>query len=155
MQVPKRVSALSRRRSAGTLAFLCSLIAHSASFADVPTFEQVQEECAEFGFAGAMASCYLDKDKTLGVELAVVYGQLRRCYSKAHEGALVASQRAWVTYQEQTCGFREKAFKFEGPSIARRAYAGCLVKTTIERMQELRTLLEEGDCAIQQGPDPK
>jgi uncharacterized protein YecT (DUF1311 family) len=120
---------------------------HSAALADVRAFEQVQEECAEFGFAGAMASCYLDKDKALGAELTGVYGQLRRCHSKAHEDALVASQRAWVAYQEQMCGFREKAFEFEGPSIARRSYAGCLVKTTIERIQELRTLLEQGDCA--------
>lgn len=138
---------MSTHVSTVTLAALFSLIAHTKSYAEVPSFEQVQEECSEWGFAGAIATCYLDKDKTLGSELTRTYNQLKQCYTRARSEELVSSQRAWITYQEKSCRLQERAIEFEGPSIARLEYAGCLVKTTLARMQELRALLDQDDCA--------
>jgi len=134
-------------RSFKSIVVLLVLHSPTACFADVPTFEQVQEQCAEWGFAGAMASCYLDKDKSLGAELTVTYNRLKRCYNRARADELVSSQRAWLAYQEKTCRLQERAIEFEGPAIARLSYAACLVKTTLSRMRELYILLDQEECA--------
>lgn len=128
---------------------VATLALHSPTlcFADVPTFEEVQAQCAEWGFAGAIATCYLDKDKALGVELTATYNSLKRCYSKKRSQELVASQRAWLAYQEKSCRVKEKAIEFEGSSIARLSYSACLVETTLSRMRELHTLLDQEECA--------
>jgi uncharacterized protein YecT (DUF1311 family) len=124
------------------LVVLFSFMLHGAAFAQVPTFEQIREECADLGFPGAMATCFLEKDREIGAELAATYNRLRRCYSRARAAELVASQRAWLRYQEKSCRLEERAIAFEGPSIARRAYAGCLLEMTIARATKLQDLAE-------------
>jgi uncharacterized protein YecT (DUF1311 family) len=53
------------------------------------------------------------------------------------------SQRAWLTYQKTSCGFHQMRFASEGSGIDLAARAHCLLRTTLQRLQELRDLVDQ------------
>jgi uncharacterized protein YecT (DUF1311 family) len=110
---------------------------------------RLHEECVEqYGFHGAIAGCLLDKDKAYGKELDQAY---RKALTLAgtNKRQLRESQTNWLKYQESTCKLYEVLMTHEGAGIARLSLAGCLLETTLQRLEELRWMADclNGRCA--------
>jgi uncharacterized protein YecT (DUF1311 family) len=104
--------------------------------------QRLHDECGERErFHGAIALCLLEKEKAYGKELEQIY---RKALTLAgtNEPLLRENQRSWLKYQESTCKLREVQMAFEGPTIARVSAAGCLLRMTLERLQELRWMVD-------------
>lgn len=54
---------------------------------------------------------------------------------------LVKAQRAWVAFRDAHCAFTESAY--EGGSMQPLVYNGCMTEATLQRIKELKALLEE------------
>ena len=121
------VSATSRSEAAAEL----------ADSTQLPTEERTVEMCADrWGFAGAIATCVIEQEKLYGAALAAEY---RRALAKAAVQAnLREAQRQWLRYQELTCAFERAEGGREGPSFERLSYARCLLRTTLNRIRELK-----------------
>jgi uncharacterized protein YecT (DUF1311 family) len=105
-------------------------------------YHRLHEECVEYGFPGAIAGCLLEKDKEYGKELDQAYRKALTL-AETNKPLLRESQRSWLKYQESTCKLYEVLMTFEGPGIARRSAAGCLLGMTLQRLEELRWM---ADC---------
>ena len=100
--------------------------------------KSVPSRCAltGWGFAGAIATCVIEQEKLYGAALAAEY---RRALAKAAVQAnLREAQRQWLRYQELTCAFERAEGGREGPSFERLSYARCLLRTTLNRIRELK-----------------
>jgi uncharacterized protein YecT (DUF1311 family) len=107
--------------------------------------EQIYNDCTEREEApGPQASCIRDKEEEYGKELARLYQNLLKD-KKIDVAVLRESQRNWLGYQKQTCRLYElKAASEWGVTAAgRRELALCLLRTTLERIQELHDLMTE------------
>jgi uncharacterized protein YecT (DUF1311 family) len=100
--------------------------------------ERLANECAqEWGAPGAIASCLLDKEKAFGKELDQAYNKALTLVG-TNKALLRQSQRHWLKYQESNC-------KLQGQITVDRMYkrnheAHCLLRMTLERLEELRQL---------------
>jgi uncharacterized protein YecT (DUF1311 family) len=59
----------------------------------------------------------------------------------AHYDALLAAQRAWLTYRDQHC--LNEGFAARGGSMAPMLHSGCMARLTKARTAELQALVEE------------
>ncbi|MBJ7441670.1 MAG: DUF1311 domain-containing protein [Sphingopyxis sp.] len=58
-----------------------------------------------------------------------------------HYDALLAAQRAWLTYRDQHC--LNESFAARGGSMAPMLHSGCMARLTKARTAELQALVEE------------
>ena len=58
-----------------------------------------------------------------------------------HYDALLAAQRAWLTYRDQHC--LNEGFAARGGSMAPMLHSGCMARLTKARTAELQALVEE------------
>lgn len=119
---------------------LALLVFPSQAFAELCDDPQTQSDinyCAKYHF-----------DKADG-ELNDVYGRLKSGYAQYADAksALVAAQRAWVSFRNAECHQAEVAV--EGGSAATMIILDCKTKLTDARTQQLqdRLLCKEGDMA--------
>jgi uncharacterized protein YecT (DUF1311 family) len=108
--------------------------------------DRLYTECGEQWLVrGAIATCVLEKEEAFGKQLEQVYKKALTL-AGTNDTLLRESQRSWLKYQESTCKLVEAQVRHEGPTIGRAAAAGCLLRMTLERLEELRgfvTLLEK------------
>jgi uncharacterized protein YecT (DUF1311 family) len=107
--------------------------------------QKLHDECVEReGIHGAIGGCLLDKEKEYGKEVDQTY---RKALTLAgtNKPLLRESQRSWLKYQESTCKLHEVVMTVEGRAIARLSLAGCLLETTLVRLQELRWMVDSMD----------
>jgi uncharacterized protein YecT (DUF1311 family) len=102
-------------------------------------FERAHKDCtSEDGLtAGMVGGCLLDKEKEYGKELERLYQRALRDDTINAE-ILRDSQRSWLNYQKQTCKAYERN---EVGGVARLLSATCLLRTTLQRIDEFRDLL--------------
>lgn len=119
---------------------LALLVFPSQAFAELCDDPQTQSDinyCAKYHF-----------DKADG-ELNDVYSRLKSGYAQYADAksALVAAQRAWVSFRNAECHQAEVAV--EGGSAATMIILDCKTKLTDARTQQLqdRLLCKEGDMA--------
>lgn len=67
------------------------------------------------------------------------YQQLRSQLSEARREQLLTAQRAWIKYKEANCDFYANP---EGGTLARVEANACVLKETINRADELETLMQ-------------
>jgi len=104
-------------------------------------FHKLWEECGEQeGIPGAIAVCVLEKEKVFGKELEQVYKKAL-ALAGANDTLLRESQRSWLKYQESACKLDEALGSLEGNVYGRAVKAGCLLSTTLKRLQELREIV--------------
>jgi len=75
-------------------------------------------------------------------ELNTVYNQLKSKLEPEDKKALVNAQKAWLTFRDLNCKFVSKEDS-EGGAIATKMKVDCLTQSTLERVKELKELLEE------------
>jgi uncharacterized protein YecT (DUF1311 family) len=102
----------------------------------------IRDKCAEDGgTVPGVGLCELKKEQEYGEQLAKVYAQAIIVAGK-DSNLLRESQRNWLKFQKTNCDFYKKRYAFEGEGIARAAAAGCLLRTTLQRLEELRQIVE-------------
>jgi uncharacterized protein YecT (DUF1311 family) len=103
--------------------------------------DKLFEECGEQEqIPGAIAGCLLEKEEAFGKELEQVYKRALTL-AGANDTLLRENQRSWLKYQESGYKLDEVLLRQEGNMYGRSAKAGCLLKTTLERLQELREIV--------------
>lgn len=132
------VSTEARRRAiVAALGFAASLWLCGQSSAEPDELEQLYRQCGEAEIAGLIAECLIAKERDLGKQLDQVYRQA--LISVERNAALLReSQRNWLKYQESNCRYHEKRSSEEGPGVARLSYARCLLRSTLQRLEELK-----------------
>jgi uncharacterized protein YecT (DUF1311 family) len=104
-------------------------------------FHKLYEECGEQKLIpGAIAGCLLEKEEAFGKELEQVYKKALTL-AGANDTLLRENQRSWLKYQESGCKLDEVLLRREGNIYGRLAKAGCLLRTTLERLQEVREVV--------------
>jgi uncharacterized protein YecT (DUF1311 family) len=104
-------------------------------------FHKLDQECGEQELIpGPIAGCLLEKEEAFGKELEQVYKKALTL-AGANDTLLRENQRSWLKYQESGCKLDEVLLRREGDMYGRWAKAGCLLKTTLERLQELREIV--------------
>jgi len=105
--------------------------------------ERLYDECGqEQGVPGAIATCVREKEKAFGKELDQVYKKALTL-AGTNKPLLRENQRNWLKYQESTCKFQGQLMKPEGGYIWAATEAGCLLRMTLERLEELREIVGE------------
>ena len=119
-----------------------SLLAGTASLAENvdAVVNAIHNECGEReGFPRATASCIREKEDMYGRLLARAYDlALSVPYNDA--SLLRESQRHWLKYQETSCELELKRRK--SSVFANSSHALCLLRTTLNRLEELKGLTE-------------
>jgi uncharacterized protein YecT (DUF1311 family) len=107
--------------------------------AETPSTEEVElSACTDWGAPGAIAQCLIAAVRKDGAILELEYkNALVRSGSNAKE--LRASQRAWLTSQQRVCGAAKLEGYREGPGYAELNFARCALRTTIKRIEELKS----------------
>ena len=75
-------------------------------------------------------------------ELNVVYNKLKNKLELADKTALINAQKAWIKFRDLNCKFTSKEDS-EGGVIANKMKIDCLTQSTIERIKELKELIED------------
>lgn len=115
--------------------------AYAADDAAAQQVERMYDGCrAENGAAGSVVACMERKDKETGQGLEDVYKRLVNGLPPSQVPTLRQSERDWLRYQDQTCKL-EKRGAADGSNAARIAWAGCSIRTTLQRTAELRELI--------------
>ena len=100
----------------------------------------IRDKCGEdIGTVSGTGGCELEKEREYGKQLAQVYAKAITVAGK-DLNLLRKSQISWAKYQRATCDFYQKYYAFGGPGIARAAAASCLLRTTLQRLEELREI---------------
>ena len=76
-------------------------------------------------------------------ELNLVYIKLKNNLGQIDRTALIEAQRAWITFRDSNCSFISQE-KSEGGVISNKMNIACKTQTTLERIKELKSILEEG-----------
>lgn len=116
------------------------------------TFAQEgKANCANPQTQMEMTQCAGEDYDKADKELNTEYQKLRKLLAErdkaADEGgkgaveALVAAQRAWVTYRDANCDLT--GFQARGGSMEPQLVASCLAQISRDRTQELKTLAEQ------------
>jgi uncharacterized protein YecT (DUF1311 family) len=102
--------------------------------------QQMYDQCGERrGFPGPIAECLFEKEREFGKQLDTFYRQAIVAAGR-NSTLLRESQRNWLKYQETSCRFHEERWSEEGAGIARVSSARCLLLTTLQRLEELKSL---------------
>jgi uncharacterized protein YecT (DUF1311 family) len=122
-----------------TAGFAASLCLYGQSGAEEDLEQLLYRQCGEAEIAGLIAECLIAKEREYGKQLDQVY---RQALIPAGRNAtlLRESQRNWLKYQESNCRYHEKRLLEEGPGVARASYARCLLRSTLQRLEELKNL---------------
>ncbi len=75
-------------------------------------------------------------------ELNIVYNKLKSKLELTDKTALVNAQKAWISFRDLNCKFISKE-ESEGGVIANKMKIDCLRQSTLERIKELKELLED------------
>ena len=75
-------------------------------------------------------------------ELNNVYNKLKNKLELADKTALINAQKAWIIFRDLNCKFTSKEDS-EGGVVANKMKIDCLTQSTIERIKELKELIEE------------
>jgi len=107
-------------------------------------FEQVLTDCTpeEGEMASVIATCVMEKEKEYGNELERLYKRLLKG-AAPKVAVLRRQQRNWLKYQKQHCDSFYYLHENEGWGPPRLSSARCLLRTTLQRIEELRCLLTE------------
>ena len=89
---------------------------------------------------GPIAACLFEKEEVFGNELQQVYNKALTL-AGTNNTLLRESQRSWLKYQESDCKLDEVWSSVEGPAYGRNAKAQCLLRTTLQRLQDLRGIV--------------
>ena len=107
------------------------------AFAAVTNMENIVGQCYDQANTEHPAVCLQKQEKIYANQLEAAYRKLIvRAGSNAN--ALRESQRRWLSYQKSYCDFEQRYWTKDGQSIAHRARIGCLLRTTINRLDELQ-----------------
>jgi len=103
--------------------------------------DQIYTDCAkEWEAASPIATCILEREKEYGNELERLYKRLLKGPAP-NVAILRRQQRNWLKYQKQHCDTYYDLQADEGQGFARLSSAKCLLRTTLQRVEELRELL--------------
>jgi uncharacterized protein YecT (DUF1311 family) len=108
-------------------------------------YKTIYERCGEkWGFPGGIAACLTDEEQVAGMRLGHAYDNALRILAPKPRAALRESQRSWLKYQENYCAILESlpSITREGPTFGKLAKAGCLLRTTLTRLDEVDALAE-------------
>jgi uncharacterized protein YecT (DUF1311 family) len=72
-------------------------------------------------------------------ELNKVYKQVMNAINPSEKQALIASQKAWITYRDLECKFQ--SIGYTGGSMYPMVYASCMTDMTKKRTLELKATL--------------
>ena len=75
-------------------------------------------------------------------ELNTVYNKLKNKLEISDKTALINSQKAWLKFRDLNCTFTSKVDS-EGGIIANKIEIDCLTETTLERVKELKKIIDE------------
>jgi uncharacterized protein YecT (DUF1311 family) len=104
-------------------------------------FQKLYQECKEQNaIPGPIAACLFEKEEVFGKELQQVYNKAL-ALAGTNNTLLRESQRSWLKYQESDCKLDEVWSSVEGPGYGRNAKAQCLLRTTLQRLQDLREIV--------------
>jgi len=108
-------------------------------------FEQALTDCTpeEVEMASVIATCLMEKEKEYGKELEQLYQRLLKGTPAPKVAVLRRQQRNWLKYQKQHCDSFYYLHENEGWGPPRLSSARCLLRTTLQRIEELRCLLTE------------
>lgn len=103
--------------------------------------QAVINECGEReGLPGPTAACIRARESRFGEELQKAYETALA--QRFNDAALIRdSQRSWLNYQQTSC--QHLAVRARGSVFAHSFEASCLLTTTLDRLQELRSLAQE------------
>jgi uncharacterized protein YecT (DUF1311 family) len=101
--------------------------------------ERLQNECAEEILLTAITFCLREKEEEFGKELDQVYKKAL-ALAGTNRPLLLESQRGWLKYQESNCKLQGQ-LATEGEMYKRNHEAHCLLKMTLERLEELRWIV--------------
>src|SRR5262249_5771273 len=107
-------------------------------------FEQVLADCTREGgemLPSLIANCVMEKEKEYGKELEQLYSRLVKGAPAPKVAVLGRQQRNWLKYQKQHCDSFYYLHENEGWGPPRLSSAQCLLRTTLQRIEELRGLL--------------
>jgi uncharacterized protein YecT (DUF1311 family) len=105
--------------------------------------DSIYNKCGEeWGFPGAIANCVLEKEKEYGELLAQTYERAIIAAGK-NASLLRESQKNWLTYQQTNCNFHQQRYSVEGQGISYAISATCMLRTTLQRLEELRQLAKQ------------
>jgi len=98
--------------------------------------------CAQKDYGAADAELNAQYKQTV-VVLKARDKDIDRSYDTqpTHYDALLAAQRAWLTYRDQQC--LGESFAARGGSMAPMLHSGCMARLTKARTAELQALVEE------------
>jgi uncharacterized protein YecT (DUF1311 family) len=115
---------------------ITSVIGLADASAAVPSELDELKTCSDWGVPSGIAECLIATEKRDGIILEQEYRDaLRR---SADPASLRATERRWLKYQERTCATAKSQALREGPGNAELSYARCALRTTIQRIEELR-----------------
>lgn len=124
-----------------------NVLVFTAAASPVVTTDLVYQRCGEAeGFPNAIADCIITEETKQGEALAYLYKRLIE-QSKHNADLLRSSQRAWLAYQKSNCRLHEEYGRFESPGnplpfgFSRISFARCLLRTTLERIDDLKRLV--------------
>jgi uncharacterized protein YecT (DUF1311 family) len=103
-------------------------------------FQKLYQECEQEGMPGVIAACLFEKEEVFGKELQQVYNKAL-ALAGTNNTLLRESQRSWLKYQESDCKLDEVWSSVEGTGYGRNAKAQCLLRTTLQRLQDLRGIV--------------
>lgn len=125
-----------------TLAALTAAVAASGGARAEDTVEELHRQCgAEYADPLSLAKCLKAEEKDYGKRLAETYRKVMELQTPEAKKALIEAQRAWLTFQEKDCAFHQRVLAFDGAADGDAAAALCLLRTTMQRLAELESLL--------------
>ena len=122
-------------------------------FCAVPASAQDKIDCANAMAQAELNICASQDYEKADAELNRVWKQARKTAKdvdadqdsaelKGAEQALLAAQRAWITYRDKNCELA--GFEARGGSMEPMLISGCLAEMTTARTKELRSFIGEG-----------
>lgn len=114
----------------------------SMSF-NLPTAIAQEPNCQNPQTQMELNQCSSLKAKAADRELNQVYQQVQKTHRSAQlDKLLVESEAAWIKYRDASCKF--EADHFKGGSAMPLVYNTCLERLTKQRIEILKTYLQEG-----------
>jgi uncharacterized protein YecT (DUF1311 family) len=104
--------------------------------------EEVTRQCgAEYADPLALTKCLKAEEKDYGKKLAETYRKVVDLQTPDAKKAVIEAQRSWLTFQEKNCKFHRSVLSFDGAANGDAAEAECMLRTTMQRLAELESLL--------------
>jgi len=137
--LPMKRDKLVTRAIGAAVGLAANLWLYGRSSAEEKLEQLLYRQCGEAGIAGLIAECLLEKEREFGKQLDQFYRQAL-IPAKGNAGLLRESQRNWLEYQKSNCLYYENRWVDEGPGFARASYARCLLRSTLQRLEESKNL---------------